>query len=340
MVDKLFDQSGTSLGQKSRERALDFNDLEKERGITIFAKNAAVIWKDHKINIIDTPGHADFGGEVERVLSMADGVLLLVDAAEGPMPQTRFVTSKAFKQGLRPIVVVNKMDKTTARPDEVLDEVFQLFESLGASDEQLDFPIIFSSAAMGWASLSKEKTRNDMNVLLDAILEHVPAPNVDQNGAFQFQVTSLDYSTYLGGIAIGKIKRGTVSLNNDVAVVRADSEEVKKGKIQQINTFLGMDKVEVESAGAGDLVAMSGVESPAISDTWCDPATPEALPLLTVDEPTLSCMFEVNTSPLQGKDGTFITSRQLRERLMKETLTNVALKVEVSLAVFRFPPLL
>jgi GTP-binding protein len=301
---------------------------EKERGITIFAKNAAVVWKDHKINILDTPGHADFGGEVERVLSMADGVLLLVDASEGPMPQTRFVTTKAFEQGLRPIVVVNKMDKMAARPEEVVEEMYQLFETLGATDEQLDFPVIFASAANGWASAEVVQSGENMNALLDAILEHVPPPSVDVNGEFQFQVTSLDYSSYVGGIAIGRIGRGTIEKGKEVAIARSDTDEVKTGKVQQIMTFMGMDRVDAESAGAGDLVAMSGIELPRISDTWTEVANPQALPLLSVDEPTLSATFEVNTSPLAGKEGNMLTSRQLRERLEKECLTNVALKVE------------
>ncbi len=307
---------------------LDHNALEQERGITIFAKNAAITWKDHKINLIDTPGHADFGGEVERTLNMADGVLLLVDATEGPMPQTRFVTSKALQLGLRPIVVLNKMDKLTARPNEVLDEVFALFESLGATDAQLDFPVVYASATNGWASLEQVKKGDGMDPLLDVILKHVPPPNAELGKPFRFQVTSLDYSSFIGGIAIGRLRSGTVSAGQEVAVVRADSKEVRTGKVQKVMTFMGMGRVEAVTACAGDVVALSGIEGPRISDTWADPANPEALPLLSVDEPTLSATFEVNTSPLAGKEGTMVTSRQLRDRLMKEILTNVALRVE------------
>lgn len=328
LVDKLLQQSGT-LSERSAapDRIMDSNDLEQERGITILSKNTAITWKDHHINIVDTPGHADFGGEVERVLSMVDSVLLLVDAVEGPMPQTRFVTQKAFAQNLKPIVVINKVDRDGARPDWVIDQVFDLFDRLGATDEQLDFPVIYASALQGYSMLELDKPGDDMSSLMDTILEKVPAPDVDVDGPLQMQITSLDYSSYVGAIGIGRIKRGTVHKNEQVVVVDHDGNQ-RKAKILQVLTYLGLERTESDSASAGDIVAITGIEKPGISDTICHPSCVEALPSLEVDEPTVSMTFQVNSSPFAGKDGKFVTSRQIRDRLNQELIHNVALRVE------------
>jgi len=332
LVDKLLQQSGTfAAHQQMGTRVMDSNDLERERGITILAKNTALRWKqgatEYRINIIDTPGHADFGGEVERVLSMVDSVLLLVDAMDGPMPQTRFVTRKAFAQGLKPIVVINKIDRPGARPSWVLDQTFDLFYKLGATEEQLDFPVVYASALNGYASLDSEAREGDMTPLFDTILKYVPAPDVDPNGPFQMQVSSLAYSSYVGTIAVGRIKRGRVKPGQQVVVVEGEGKQ-RNGKILQVLGFHGLDRVEVAEASAGDIVAITGIEAPHISDTFCDPAAPEALPPLSVDEPTVTMSFEVNNSPFAGRDGKFVTSRQIRERLDRELLSNVALRVE------------
>jgi GTP-binding protein len=328
LVDKLLQQSGTLDARKaSPERVMDSNALEKERGITILAKNTAVRWRDYRINIVDTPGHADFGGEVERVLSMVDSVLLLVDAVDGPMPQTRFVTQKAFSHGLRPIVVINKVDRDEARPSWVLDQTFDLFDKLGASEAQLDFPVVYASALRGFAGNDPKEMADDMTPLFQAIVTHCPPPDIDEAGPLQLQVSQLDYSSYVGAIGIGRIKRGRIRRNSPVVVVDRDGK-VRNERIIQVMGFLGLDRVEVEEASAGDIVAFAGIEYPEISDTICDPSTPEALPALVVDEPTISMTFEVNTSPFCGKEGKFVTSRQIRERLTREVLHNVALRVE------------
>ncbi len=328
LVDQLLKQSGT-LDERAvvPERVMDSNDLEKERGITILAKNTAIRWGEYRINIVDTPGHADFGGEVERVLSMVDSVLLLVDAVDGPMPQTRFVTSKALARGLKPIVVINKIDRPGARPDWVLDQTFDLFDRLGATDEQLDFPVVYASALNGYASLDAEARSGDMNPLFQTIVERVPAPDVDLDGPFQMQVSQLDYSSYVGVIGIGRITRGKVRTNTPVVVVDRDGNR-RNGRMLQILGFHGLDRVEVEEARAGDIIAFTGIETLNISDTLCDPKQVEALPPLTVDEPTVSMTFQVNTSPFAGRDGKYVTSRQIRERLDRELVHNVALRVE------------
>ncbi|HKI73675.1 MAG TPA: translational GTPase TypA, partial [Pseudomonadales bacterium] len=309
------------------DRIMDSNDLERERGITILAKNTAIRWRDFRINIVDTPGHADFGGEVERVLSMVDSVLLLVDAVDGPMPQTRFVTQKAFAHGLKPIVVINKIDRDGARPHWALDQTFDLFDKLGASEEQLDFPVIYASALQGHASLNPEQPGADMTPLFEAIVENCPPPPVEMDGPFQLQVSSLDYSSYVGAIGIGRIARGRIGRNSAVTVVGADGTR-RKERVLQVFGFLGLHKVEVEEAQAGDIIAFTGIPAPRISDTLCDPEHVEALPALTVDEPTISMTFETNSSPFSGQDGKFLTSRQIRERLYREALHNVALRVE------------
>ena len=328
LVDRLLQQSGTLDARAAPlERAMDSNDIERERGITILSKTTAISWQKYRINIVDTPGHADFGGEVERVLSMVDSVLLLVDAVEGPMPQTRFVTQKAFAQGLNPIVVINKIDRDGARPDWVLNETFDLFDKLDASDEQLDFPVVYASALLGYAGLEPNSMGTDMTALLEAIVEHVPQPQVDRDGPFQMQVSSLDYSSYVGAIGIGRIERGSVRTNMPVTVVTS-SGATRNARILQVLRSEGLERIETQSASAGDIVAVTGVEAPNISDTLCDPACPEALPPLTVDEPTVSMDFLVNTSPLAGRDGRFLTSRQIRERLMRELIHNVALRVD------------
>ncbi len=328
LVDRLLQHSGT-LGERAAplERALDSNDLERERGITILSKNTAIEWRGYRINIVDTPGHADFGGEVERVLSMVDSVLLLVDAVEGPMPQTRFVTQKAFAQGLRPIVVVNKIDRDGARPDWVVNQTFDLFDRLGASDEQLDFQVVYASALAGYAADEATIRDGDMTPLLDTIVREVPAPDVDVEGPFQLQVSVLDYSSYVGAIAIGRIKRGRVRANMPVVVLDREGRR-RTARVLQVLRSHGLERVEVESAEAGDIVALTGLERPLISDTICDPERPEALPALAVDEPTVSMTFQVNTSPFAGRDGRFLTSRQIRERLDRELVHNVALRVE------------
>jgi GTP-binding protein len=328
LVDQLLRQSGTFDARKAVvERVMDSNALEKERGITILAKNTAIRWRDYRINIVDTPGHADFGGEVERVLSMVDSVLLLVDAVDGPMPQTRFVTQKAFSHGLRPIVVINKIDRPESRPDWVLNQTFDLFDRLGASEAQLDFPVIYASAIRGISGRDMAHLGTDMTPLFEAILQHCPAPDVDVDGPLQLQISQLDYSAYVGSIGIGRIKRGTLRRGMAVTVIDRDGR-TRGERIGQVLGFLGLDRIEVEQAQAGDIVAFSGIEEPKISDTLCDPAKVEALPALVVDEPTISMSFETNTSPFFGKEGKFVTSRQLRERLAREMLHNVALRVE------------
>ncbi|MGL4407772.1 translational GTPase TypA [Zoogloea sp.] len=330
LVDQLLRQSGTFReNQQVSERVMDSNDLEKERGITILAKNCAIQYGDTHINIIDTPGHADFGGEVERVLSMVDGVLLLVDAVEGPMPQTRFVTRKALALGLKPIVVINKIDRPGSRPDWVINHTFDLFDKLGATDEQLDFPVVYASALNGFAMLDADKPGTDMTALYEAILKHVPAPDVDAEAPLQLQICSLDYSTYIGQLGIGRIKRGRIKPNQDVVVMYGD-ENRGKAKISQILTFKGLERSPAESAEAGDIVLVSGVDQVNIGVTLCAPDSIEALPPIAVDEPTLTMNFMVNSSPLAGREGKFVTSRQIRERLEKELLKNVALRVDYS----------
>lgn len=327
LIDKLLQQSGT-LGRKEDGTCImDSNDLEKERGITILAKNTAIQWGDYKINIVDTPGHADFGGEVERVLSMVDSVLLLVDAADGPMPQTRFVTEKAFKQGLNPIVVVNKIDRPGSRPDWVVEQVFDLFDDLGATDEQLDFPIVYCSALQGIATLDLEQPGTDLNPLFDAVIKHVPAPVCDLDGPFQMQISALDYSNFVGTIGVGRITRGKVRTNMPVSVIDKEGK-TRSGRVLQVLGHMGLNRLEVEEAHAGDIIAITGLTPLSISDTICDPSQVEALPALEVDEPTMSVMFLVNKSPFCGKEGDFVTSRQIRERLLKECVHNVALRVE------------
>ena len=332
LVDCLLKQSGTfSERTVTTERMMDSNDQEKERGITILAKNCAVEYAGTHINIVDTPGHADFGGEVERVLSMVDSVLILVDAMDGPMPQTRFVTQKAFAMGFKPIVVVNKIDRPGARPDWVIDQVFDLFDKLGATNEQLDFPIVYASALHGYASLDDSAREGDMTPLYEAIMKHVSPPDVDRDGPFQMRVSQLDYNNFVGLIGVGRIQRGTVRTNMPVSVIDRHGKK-RQGKVLQVLGFLGLERIEVEEAEAGDIVAISGVSELAISDTICALDVPEALPPLTVDEPTISMTFQVNNSPFAGSKehsgGKFITSRQIRERLERETLHNVALKVE------------
>jgi len=336
LVDEMLTQSGTFQQRgELQERIMDSNDLERERGITILAKNTSVLWNGYRINIVDTPGHADFGGEVERVLSMVDSVLLLVDAVEGPMPQTRFVTQKAFKHGLHPIVVINKIDRDAARPDWVHEETFDLFDRLGATDKQLDFPVVYTSAILGTATLDMGRPGTDMTPLFETIVNNVPAPVVDPEGPLQVQVSSLDYSSYVGAIGIGRITRGTLRRNMPVTVIDRDGNE-REERILQVLGFHGLERTEVEAATAGDIVAFSGIPEPRISDTICDPEHVEALPALTVDEPTISMSFETNTSPLAGQDGKYVTSRQLRERLAREALHNVALRVEETDSPDRF----
>jgi GTP-binding protein len=328
LVDCLLKQSGTfSERTVLAERVMDSNDQEKERGITILAKNTAITWRDNRINIVDTPGHADFGGEVERVLSMVDSVLLLVDAMDGPMPQTRFVTQKAFQMGFRPIVVINKVDRPGARPGWVLDQTFDLFDRLGATNEQLDFPVVYASALHGYASLDSEAREGDMTPLYEAIMQHVPAPKVDPDGPFQMRLSQLDYNSYVGLIGIGRIQRGKVRTNMPVAIVDRDGKK-RNGRVLQVLGFMGLERREVPEAEAGDIIAISGIEALSISDTVCAVDTPEGLPAMTVDEPTISMTFQVNNSPFCGREGKFLTSRQIRERLMREVLHNVALKVE------------
>ena len=326
LVDCLLQQTGL-LDSSAAERAMDSNDLEKERGITILAKNTAISYRDVQINIVDTPGHADFGGEVERILSMVDAVLLLVDAVDGPMPQTRFVTQKAFAYGLQPIVVVNKIDRPGSDPDRAIDQVFELFDNLGASDEQLDFASIYASAINGVAGLELDAIADDMSPLLDMIVDQVPPPTVDESGPFQMQISSLDYSTYEGVIGIGRITRGRVERNQQVMVVDREGLE-RKGKVMNIYRHSGLERVEASEAFAGDIICLTGVDKINISDTLCAQDAVEALPPLSVDEPTLTMMFCVNNSPLSGREGKYVTSRQIRERLQTEALHNVALMVE------------
>ncbi len=328
LVDQLLRQSGTLESHGAiQERVMDSNELERERGITILSKNTAIRWQDWRINIVDTPGHADFGGEVERVLSMVDSVLLLVDAVEGPMPQTRFVTQKALEHGLAPIVVVNKIDRPGSRPDWVVDQTFELFDRLGASDNQLDFPIVYASALQGWSVLEPDAIASDMQSLFQAIVDNVPPPLVDSEGPFQLQVSALDYSTYVGVIGIGRIQRGRFS-RNDVVCVAGTDGSVRQGRILQVLGFNGLDRVELDGASAGDIVAFTGVDGLRISDTLCNPLCIDPLPALKVDEPTLSMTFQVNDSPFAGQDGKFVTSRNLGERLAREQIHNVALRVE------------
>ena len=328
LVDKLLQQSGTleSRGEKI-ERVMDSNDQEKERGITILAKNTAINWEGYRINIVDTPGHADFGGEVERVLSMVDSVLLLVDAVEGPMPQTRFVTQKAFAQGLNPIVVVNKIDREGARPDWVINEVFDLFDKLGASDEQLDFPILYCSALQGTVGWEADELSEDMRPLFQAIVDKVPPPSVEVDAPFQMQISALDYSSYVGVIGVGRVSRGKAATNQNVVIVDRDGE-VRKGRILQVKSHLGLERVDVNEAQAGEIICITGIDKLQISDTLCDPEHPDPLPPLSVDEPTISMTFQVNDSPFAGLEGKFLTTRHIKERLERELLYNVALRVE------------
>ncbi|MBE7459904.1 MAG: translational GTPase TypA [Zoogloeaceae bacterium] len=330
LVDQLLRQSGTfAAHQQVEERVMDSNDIEKERGITILAKNCAIDYEGTHINIVDTPGHADFGGEVERVLSMVDSVLLLVDAVEGPMPQTRFVTRKALALGLKPIVVINKIDRPGARPDWVINHTFDLFDKLGATEEQLDFPVVFASALNGYAMLEADKPGSDMRPLFEAILKHVPEPKVDAEGPLQLRICSLDYSSYVGRIGIGRITRGRLGPLQNVLVMNGpEDDEPIKARVNQVQVFRGLERVLTDVAEAGDIVLINGIEEVGIGVTICDPEQPEALPLLTVDEPTLTMNFQVNTSPFAGKEGKFVTSRQLRERLARELMSNVALRVE------------
>ena len=328
LVDKLLQQAGTLDSRAApTERIMDSNDIERERGITILAKNTAVDWEGCRINIIDTPGHADFGGEVERVLSMADSVLLLVDAVDGPMPQTRFVTQKALARGLRPIVVINKIDRPGARPHWVLDRTFDLFDQLNATDEQLDFPVIYASALDGVAGYESDQIKDDLTPLFETIVSKVPAPDVDIDGAFQMQISALDYNSYVGIIGIGRMTRGQIETNTNITVIDKDGG-TRSGRVLQVYKLYGVDKIEIDTASAGDIIAISGLDQLDISDTLCDPAQVEALPALSVDEPTVSMTFQVNNSPLCGQEGKFVTSRQISERLDRELKHNVALRVE------------
>lgn len=328
LVDKLLQQSGTlERKDQNAERVMDSNDQERERGITILAKNTAIEWHDYHINIVDTPGHADFGGEVERVLSMVDSVLLLVDAVDGPMPQTRFVTSKAFEQGLNPIVVINKVDRPGARPHWVLDQVFELFDRLGATDEQLDFPVIYASALNGVAGLEVDELAEDMEPLFQMVVDKVPAPVVDRDGPLQMQISALDYDSYVGVIGVGRITRGALRPNQVVTVVDHEGNE-RKGKVLNVKGYMGLDRVDTDMSEAGNIVAINGIDGLGISDTLCDPDHVEAMPPLSVDEPTVSMMFLVNDSPFAGLDGKYVTSRNIKERLDLELIHNVALRVE------------
>ncbi|MFT5276848.1 MAG: GTP-binding protein [Glaciecola sp.] len=328
LVDKLLQQSGTLESRgATEERVMDSNDIEKERGITILAKNTAINWNEYRINIVDTPGHADFGGEVERVMSMADSVLLLVDAQEGPMPQTRFVTQKAFAQGLKPIVVINKIDKPGSRPDWVIEQVFDLFDNLGATDDQLDFQVVYASAINGWATMDMDTPSEDMTPLFQTIVDQVAAPDADPEGPLQMQISQLDYNSYVGVIGVGRITRGTVRLNQQVTVVNAAGVK-RNGKIGKVLGYLGLDRHDIDSAAAGDIVAVTGLGELKISDTICDVNAVEAMVPLSVDEPTVTMTFQVNTSPFAGKEGKYVTSRNILERLQNELVHNVALRVE------------
>ncbi|MCG7496762.1 translational GTPase TypA [Vibrio sp. Of7-15] len=328
LVDKLLQQSGTleSRGE-AEERVMDSNDIEKERGITILAKNTAINWNDYRINIVDTPGHADFGGEVERIMSMVDSVLLIVDAVDGPMPQTRFVTQKAFAHGLKPIVVINKIDRPGARPEWVMDQVFDLFDNLGATDEQLDFKVVYASALNGWASQEEDTTGENMEPLFQAVVDTVEPPKVDVEGALQMQVSQLDYNSYVGVIGVARVTRGSVKPNQQVTIVSADGKK-RNGKVGTVLGYLGLDRHEVDQANAGDIIAITGLGELKISDTICDVNNVEAMTPLSVDEPTVTMTFQVNTSPFAGKEGKFVTSRNILERLEKELVHNVALRVE------------
>ena len=328
LVDRLLQQSGT-LDERAAvlDRVMDSNELERERGITILSKNTAIRWNEWRINIVDTPGHADFGGEVERVLSMVDGVLLLVDAVEGPMPQTRFVTQKAFSYGFTPLVVINKIDRDGARPDWVLDQTFELFDRLGASDEQLDFPVIYASALLGFAGTEPDVSDGNTFPLLEAVIEHVPPPNVQLDGALQMQVSSLDYNSYVGVLGIGRINRGIVKANSRISIARPDGSS-RNGQLVHLYGFDGLQRIPIEEAGAGDIVVFSGIDDLQISDTICERGAPDGLPALKVDEPTISMTFQVNKSPFAGQEGKFLTSRQIEARLAQEIKHNVALRVE------------
>src|SRR3989449_4821878 len=329
LVDKLLQQSGTFAAHEHiQERVMDSNDLERERGITILAKNCAFRYRGTHINIVDTPGHADFGGEVERALSMVDGVLLLVDAVEGPMPQTRFVLRKALAQGLKPLVVINKLDRPGARADWVVNQTFDLFDKLGAAEDQLDFPVIYASALQGWATRDAKHVGKDMSPLFEAILEYVPVRDEDPEGPLQLQICSLDYSSYVGKIGVGRIHRGRVRPLQDVVLLHGEGSEPVQARVNQVLSFEGLERVQVEEAEAGDIVLINGIDEVSIGSTLCHPEHPDALPLLKVDEPTLTMNFLVNASPLAGREGKFVTSRQLRERLERETKSNVALRVE------------
>tara|TARA_B100000959_G_scaffold126616_1_gene132966 strand:+ start:5837 stop:7651 length:1815 start_codon:yes stop_codon:yes gene_type:complete len=328
LVDQLLKYSGTlDPRDNSPERVMDSNDLERERGITILSKNTSITWNDHQINIVDTPGHADFGGEVERILSMVDSVLLLVDAVDGPMPQTRFVTQKAFTRGLKPIVIINKIDRNGARPDWVLDQTFDLFDKLGATDEQLDFAVVYASALSGYSSLEPQDKNGDMTPLLSTIISHAPPPIVDLEGPFQMQISSLGYDPYIGVLGTGRIQRGKIKSNTPIAIAAKDNSG-KNARILDLFGFDGLKRVKIDSAHAGDIITISGIEDLSISDTLCNRDHIESLPPLKVDEPTISMTFQVNKSPFSGKDGKYLTSRQIRERLDKELTHNVALKVE------------
>lgn len=336
LVDKLLQQSGTleSRGE-AEERVMDSNDIEKERGITILAKNTAINWNDYRINIVDTPGHADFGGEVERIMSMVDSVLLIVDAVDGPMPQTRFVTQKAFAHGLKPIVVINKIDRPGARPDWVMDQVFDLFDNLGATDEQLDFTVVYASALNGWATMTEGETGENMEPLFQAVVDTVEAPAVDLDGPLQMQISQLDYSSYVGVIGVARVTRGSVKPNQQVTIVNAEGKK-RNGKVGTVLGYLGLDRHEVEQANAGDIIAITGLGELKISDTICDVNNVEAMEPLSVDEPTVTMTFQVNTSPFAGKEGKFVTSRNILERLEKELVHNVALRVEETESPDRF----
>ncbi|OBU16045.1 GTP-binding protein TypA [Photobacterium aquimaris] len=328
LVDKLLQQSGTLEGRgEAEERVMDSNDIEKERGITILAKNTAINWNDYRINIVDTPGHADFGGEVERIMSMVDSVLLIVDAVDGPMPQTRFVTQKAFAYGLKPIVVINKIDRPGARPEWVMDQIFDLFDNLGATDEQLDFQVVYASALNGWATLEEGEIGENMEPLFQSIVDNVAAPSVDVDGPLQMQISQLDYSSYVGVIGVARITRGTVKANQQVTIVGADGSK-RNGKVGTVLGYLGLERHEIEEAKAGDIIAITGLGELKISDTICDQSCVEALTPLSVDEPTVTMTFQVNNSPFAGKEGKFVTSRNILERLQKELVHNVALRVE------------
>ncbi|MGF1743887.1 translational GTPase TypA [Vibrio minamisatsumaniensis] len=336
LVDKLLQQSGTleSRGE-AEERVMDSNDIEKERGITILAKNTAINWNDYRINIVDTPGHADFGGEVERIMSMVDSVLLIVDAVDGPMPQTRFVTQKAFAHGLKPIVVINKIDRPGARPDWVMDQVFDLFDNLGATDEQLDFTVVYASALNGWATMTEGETGENMEPLFQAVVDTVEAPAVDLDGPLQMQISQLDYSSYVGVIGVARVTRGSVKPNQQVTIVNAEGKK-RNGKVGTVLGYLGLERHEVEQANAGDIIAITGLGELKISDTICDVNNVEAMEPLSVDEPTVTMTFQVNTSPFAGKEGKFVTSRNILERLEKELVHNVALRVEETDSPDRF----